>query len=69
MFIFTIVQPPKRTAHAVTAEFSARLKTLVRALPLINSIVVMITPPSYPLCIRPARPPGIYMRGKVANRS
>lgn len=69
MFIFTIVQPPKRTVHAVTAEFSARLKTLMRTLPLINSIVVMITPSSYPLCIRPARPPGIYMRGKVANRS
>lgn len=34
---------PRRTAKAVTAEFLAPLKTLI------NSIVVVITPPSYPL--------------------
>lgn len=34
---------PRRTAKAVTAEFSAPLKTLI------NSIVVVIAPPSHPL--------------------
>lgn len=65
MFVFKIAQPPKGTENAASEKSAVPFFFFFEVdafTPLTNYIVVMTTPTLYAVCIRPVRPPEIYIK-------